>query len=162
MTVKRQRTQNIGGVGEWALLPVPRNADGQECPSSRSNDRRGLALLVVIIALGIASAIGMSLLKMSVKYHRQAAHDVLVVQTQWLAESGIERAVALLRKDDTLEQSTWSIDAKELGGRYSGQVTIVIKPVENSPKRRQITTFAEYPVESPKRIRAEVTRLVDL
>ena len=134
----------------------PRGAWERDC-----RRRGGLALMVVLVALAIISAIGMSLLKSAISQHRQVARDVLVVQSRWLAESGIDRAAALLKTDEKAAGFQWSVPAEQLGGRHAAKVTIEIKPVENAPQRRQIVAATEYPAESPKRIRATVTRFVD-
>ena len=99
---------------------------------------------------------------MAISHHRQAAREVLVVQSRWLAESGVERAAALLKTDDQATGFQWSVPAEQLGDRHSAKVTIEIKPVENAPQRRQIIAATEYPAESPKRTRTTVMRFVDL
>ena len=130
--------------------------------SGRATHRGGLALVVVLVALAIVSAISMSLLKSAISQHRQAARDVLVVQSRWLAESGIDRAASLLKADEKTDSFQWSVSAEQLGSRHAAKVTIEIKPVENAPRRRQIVAATEYPAESPKPIRTTVTRFVDL
>ena len=147
-----KRSSRTGG------LTPPRSPGSSQVVSHRG----GLALMVVLVALAIVSAIGMSLLKSAISQHRQAARDVLVVQARWLAESGIDRAAALLKADEKTAGFQWSVTAEQLGSRHAAKVTIEIKPVENAPQRRQIFAATEYPAESPKRIRTTVTRFVDL
>ncbi len=138
------------------------HADGVGVKQSNDGRRGGLALMVVLVALAIVSAIAMSLLKSAISQHRQAAREVLVAQARWLAESGIDRAAALLKSDHKTEGFQWSVTAEQLGSRDAAKVTIEIKSVENAPQRRQIIAATEYPAESPKRIRTTATRFVDL
>ncbi len=124
--------------------------------------RSGIALLVVLVALGIVSSIAITLLRLAVMHHRQAQHETSVAQTRWLAESALDRTAVQLKADAKFSGSTWSIPAKELDGRHSAQVTIQVKPVENFPQAREVTVIADYPTNSPQRTRTRVVRRFDL
>src|SRR2546426_7570909 len=52
-------------------IPLPHGRGSSQAVSRRG----GLALMVVLVALAIVSAIGMSLLKSAISQHRQAARD---------------------------------------------------------------------------------------
>jgi Tfp pilus assembly protein PilV len=121
-----------------------------------------LALLIVLIALGLASALGMSLLKLTMAQRQQAEQAGFHAQARWLAESAVNEAAARLKTDPKFAGRDWMVSAKELGGRHAANVSIEVKPVENSPQRRQVTVIADMPAESEQRARVRVVRFVDL
>ncbi|MCX7421259.1 MAG: hypothetical protein NT013_17195 [Planctomycetia bacterium] len=127
-----------------------------------TSQRRGLALLIVLAAVGLASALGMSLLKLTMAQRQQAEQEQFHAQARWLAESGVNEAAALLKVDPKFTGRSWPVSAKELGGRHAANVSIEVKPVENSPQRRQVTVIADMPAESEQRARVRVVRFVDL
>ena len=124
--------------------------------------RSGIALLVVLVALGIVSSIAITLLRLAVMHHRQAQHETSVAQTRWLAESALDRAAVQLKADAKFNGSTWSIPAKELDGRHTAQVTIEVKQIENAPQAREVTVIADYPANSPQRTRTRMVRRIEL
>lgn len=130
--------------------------------ASSTPKRSGIALLVVLVALGIVSSIAITLLRLAVMHHLQALHETSLAQTRWLAESALDRTAVQLKADAKFNGSTWSIPAKELDGRHAAQVTIQVKPVENSPQAREVTVIADYPTNSPQRTRTRVVRRFDL
>jgi Tfp pilus assembly protein PilX len=124
--------------------------------------RSGIALLVVLVALGIVSSIAITLIRLAVMHHRQAQQETSLSQSRWLAESACDRTAAQLKADAKFNGATWSIPAQELDGRHSAQVTIQVKPIENAPQAREVTVVADYPTNSPRRIRTRVVRRFDL
>ena len=124
--------------------------------------RRGMALLIVLAAIGLASALGMSLLKLTMAQRQQAEQEQFLAQARWLTESAVNEAAARLKADPKFAGRTWPVAAKELGGRHVANVSIDVKPVENSPQRRQVTVIADVPAESEQRARVRVVRFVDL
>jgi type II secretory pathway component PulK len=72
-------------------------------------------------------------------------------QAEWLAESGLARAVARLAADRNYKGETWEIPAQALGGDWDGVVRINVETVENQPARRRVSVEADYPsVEEPR------------
>jgi Tfp pilus assembly protein PilX len=127
-----------------------------------ANRRSGVALLVVLVAIGIVSSIGMTLLRMSLMHHRQAQRSAFASQSRLLAESAFDQTGRRLKSDAKLAGFTWSVPAAELDGRHAAQVTIEVKPVENAPQRRVVTVIADYPAAASQRVRTRCVRLVDL
>lgn len=124
--------------------------------------RSGIALLVVLVALGIVSSIAITLLRLAVMHHRQAQHETSLAQTRWLAESALDRTAVQLKADAKFNGSTWSIPAKDLNGSHTAQVSIEVKQIENAPQAREVTAIADYPTNSPQRTRTRVVRRFDL
>lgn len=121
-----------------------------------------MTLLVVLIALGIISAISVGLVRMSMLHRRQAEREGYAAQTRWLAESGLDRAVALLKQDANSKGTVWTIAPKDLNGRHSAKVTIEIQAIENTPQRRRVAVTAVFPEAAPQQTRTQLERFVDL
>ncbi len=143
----------LNGIQHFALC----TAFEQSRPI-RSHAPRGVSLLIVIIALGLASALGMSLIKLCLIQSRHIQRATFANQSRLLVEAGVDRAVAELKLDPTFKGTTWKLKPEELDGRHPALVSIEIKPVENEPKQRQIVVTADYPVEPSLRSRVSVTR----
>ncbi len=128
----------------------------------KASRRRGLALLIVLTAIGLASALGVSLLKLTMAQRQQAEQEQFHAQARWLAESGVNEAAAMLKADPKFTGRSWPVSAKDLSGRHAASVSIEVQSVENTPQRRQVTVIADMPAESEQRARVRVVRFVDL
>jgi Tfp pilus assembly protein PilX len=120
--------------------------------------RGGLALMVVLVALAIVSAIALSLLRISVLHHRQAERETSIAQTRWLAESALDRAAAQLRQDAQFTGTKWSIPAQQLDGRHAAEVAIEVRLLEDAPQTREVIVVADFPANSPQRSRTRLVR----
>ncbi len=67
------------------------------------------------------------------------------MQTRWLAEAGVERAVARLAADAGYTGETWNIPADEIAGGKGGVVRIRTETIAGSPEGRTIRVEADYP-----------------
>ena len=67
------------------------------------------------------------------------------LQAEWLAESGLERAAVRLAEAPDYRGETWQVPAADLGGPWSGTVTIAVEPVAAQPARRTVRVQADYP-----------------
>lgn len=115
--------------------------------------RNGGFLVVAMICLVLSTVLVGAVLTLVRTQHRQMAQEQLRLQAEWLAESGLERAVSKLHADATYERETWSIAAGELGGVDAGAVTIRVEPVENHPQQRIVHVEAVYPAGSTQAVR---------
>jgi Tfp pilus assembly protein PilV len=130
--------------------------------SKSANNRRGVALIYAMIALLLASVIGAALLKTALAQRRQARHEQNRAQSAWLAESGVDRAAAMLVRDANYKGETWNVTAAELGGNLAGQVVIAVAPVSTDLNRRQVTVVADFPVGTRQRSRSRKTIEINL
>ena len=128
----------------------------------RANPRQGAALIFAMIALLLASVIGAALLKTALTQRRQARREQNRAQSEWLAESGAERAAALLARNAGYKGETWNVAATELGGHLSGRVVITVTPVPSDSNKRRINVTADFPADTPQRSRTSQTIEVDL
>lgn len=115
-----------------------------------------------MIALLLASVIGVALLKTALTQRRLARREQDRAQSEWLAESGVERAAALLAGNAGYKGETWSLAAKELGGDKAGRVVIEVAPVSSDPNRRRITVTADFPAGTQQRSRTSKVIEIDV
>ncbi len=140
------------------MQAVRPNCLSQNSPSTR----RGAVVLFAIIALLLTSIIGGSLLKTALAQRRFALRDQTRLQSIWLAESGVERAAAMLSRDSNYTGETWSLPASDIGGNKAAEVIINIETVDDVPNRRRVTVIADYPQNLPQRSRTRTVNTVDL
>jgi hypothetical protein len=129
------------------------------------SDRRGVALLVLLVGLAVAAAISVSVLRLAALQRRSLEIHQWQAQAEWLAESGLERAAARLAADTAYRGETWTIPAEEeKGDRHhlperpegcftqmvpvtffaGGVVAVRVEPVPGRPDRRRIRIEADY------------------
>lgn len=116
---------------------------------SRSQQRRGLALLASLVALAVAAAVLFALLRSTAGQHRQV--DMLIYQEQarWLAESGVEKAAASIAVDTDYRGEEWTVSAEQMGADSAGMVSITVTPNTEEPMRYAIRSQASFPSGSP-------------
>jgi Tfp pilus assembly protein PilX len=79
---------------------------------------------------------------------RLARHERQRTQAWWLAEAGLERAIAQLQLDAAYRGETWSIDAAELGRSDGALVEIQVRGDAALGPSREIVATAHYPAGS--------------
>lgn len=127
-------------------------------PASPKVRRRGGALLIVIIALAVASMIGATLLQMAFTQRRQQQHDRLRTQASWLAEAGVQRGLQRARTESEYRGETWTLDVPGRNGSQTAEVQITL--TEDTP--RTITAVATYPTTTPFRARVRCAAPLNL
>jgi Tfp pilus assembly protein PilX len=115
--------------------------------------RRGVALIGVMIVLVVSSMLVVSWFKTiaTQREQMQMAQDRLVAE--WLAEGAIDRAAAKLRQAADYHGETWTIAAEEIGVPDGAAVEIHIEPVTDHSDRRTIEVVADYPRDGLHRAR---------
>jgi hypothetical protein len=126
--------------------------------SHPTTPRRGVVLIMVLVALGLTAVIGGALLQVGGMERSLLAAREQESQVRWLAESGVERAAAQLAADHGYAGETWLLAEEDLGGRGPGQVTILVEPNDANPGLRRVAVEAEFPsgATSPKRYTKQV------
>ena len=146
--------------------------------ASRSQGRscRGFTTVAVLVCLIVVTIIVAALLKVGLAQRDQVRSQERKLQAEWLAESGLDRALARLAADEKYAGEEWSIPMQELasaGGRAPGQnvgelakpagiVTIRVNEVAQHARRRLIHVQADCPVEPPMRVRHTRQVLIDI
>lgn len=133
-----------------SLLPSPPRRDA------------GAVAVVVLICLVLIAMIGGALLRTGLVQRRRIQGEERRLQAQWLAESGLERAGARLAGSPSYRGETWQVPAADLGGPWSGTVTIAVEPVPARPGQRTVRVLADYPNGAGPRARQHKDAVVDL
>ena len=124
-------------------------------------------MIAVLVCLIIVTLISGAVLKVGLAQRDLARDRERRLQAEWLAESGVDRALARLTRDRDYTGETWSITASDLGlpeanrvHRSTGQadrsaaiVTIAVEPIAGEANRRRIRVQADYPPDPPRRSR---------
>jgi type II secretory pathway component PulK len=113
------------------------------CPSARP--RRGIAALIVLACLSLATIVGTLLLQAALSEQRYLNRLELQSQGEWLAEAGFSRAAAQLAKSPHYSGETWTIPGSSFGRTQNAIVRIAVSasPAEASPRHVDVTaTFS--------------------
>lgn len=92
-----------------------------------STDRRGIALFLLLVFLGLAAVFLAGWVNSAAIARRADRLAQSRVQAAWLAESGVARAAAQLARDASYQGETWRTPADQLAGGYIGVVEITTK-----------------------------------
>ena len=122
--------------------------------------RRGAVLVAAVVCLLIATSLLASMLKSVVRHARQTRQTEMRVQTEWLAESGLERAVWLMRTEQEYAGEVWRIPPEKLSDRYAGHVRIGLEPSADDASQILITATAVCTTEGNQRVQRTRRRLV--
>lgn len=126
---------------------------GPDFSSHRTDSRRGLVSVAMLIGLIILSLVAASLLKVGLARRTLAKIEEHQLQAEVLADSGVSRALARSDGDPQYEGEVWEIPREELGDRGGARVTITVKPDPDQPDVRQVVVVADYRAASPGPIR---------
>ena len=110
--------------------------------------RRGAATLLLILCLAVLGMVCGATYRVIALEERLARHERQRAQAWWLAEAGLERAVAQLERDAAYRGETWSIDAAELGGSDGAYVDIQVRGDTALGPSREVVATAHSPAGS--------------
>ncbi len=114
---------------------------------------RGAIILVVLVALIVASAVLVSVARLALTDRTAWRMESWEVQAAWLAESGLDRAAARIKNDPAYQGETWTLPAELFDGRHGGKVVIDVQAVGREPSQRRIRIQADYPDDPQDRAR---------
>jgi Tfp pilus assembly protein PilV len=134
--------------------------------------RRGLTAVAVLVCLLIITMISGALLKIGVAHRDFVRGQERKLQAEWLAQSGIERALARLAAQPDYSGETWKLAPRDLNlsepdstsNGPAALVHIVVERPENAGTAggRLIKVQADYPPDAPRRARHSMQILVEL
>lgn len=130
--------------------------------SSNPHRRRGFTLVAVLICLLVLGLISGVLVKLGVAHRDRVRSEEHRLQAHWLAEAGVDRALARLAQDADYEGERWEVAADALGLAPSktaeeGPAAVVAIEVERPKDQdggRIVRVRADYPPDPPRRVRA--------
>jgi type II secretory pathway component PulK len=128
----------------------------------QSRARRGVALILVLVFLGLAALFATVWLVAanSVTHNLRLWEDRS--QARWLAESGLDRAAAALAKDQNHAGNQWTIPANEFDGRYSATIKTAVHKSEDDSQKRAINAVVELQFGNETIVRTSKKITIDL
>ena len=107
------------GPGGQERRPGSRRGEGRgreamKVTSTRST-RRGLTAVAVLVCLVIVTMVSGVLLKVGLAHRDQVRSHEHRLQAEWLAQSGLDRAVTRLAADHGYSGETWKLTHRDLG-----------------------------------------------
>jgi hypothetical protein len=136
----------------------------------RHAPRRGLSAAVVLVCLVVVTMISGAILKLGVAERDAARARERALQAEWLAQAGLERAVARLGRNPDYSGETWEIAARDLRPDDAGpavpgpaaSVLIAVQRPAGQPAARLIRVQADAPPDPARRARHSTQLLVEL
>lgn len=125
-------------------------------------ERRGTILVAVLVGLLVISTLSIQLTRSTILRQRQVRVGQNQLQSLWVAQSAIGRAVSRIRSDPTYGGETWRIPADQVTGDKAAAVEIKISSVEDAPEKRRINVEAYYPDDDVKRVTTQKTIVIQL
>ncbi len=123
------------------------------CQIDHRAGRRGSALLIAMITLGLVSAMAVSMVQIVTLRHSQSDREQWRLQSAWLSESALVRALDRVSRDPDYTGESWQID--DIDARHlSGVVRIEI--LSNAEGHTLIVT-ADFPDDPVDRVRTTRT-----
>jgi hypothetical protein len=124
----------------------------------------------------VITVIGTALIKVGLTQRSQVRSQEHRLQAEWLAESGLDRALARLAADRNYPGEEWPVRGEDLalpvgatttrspgsGAQSVAKITITVDRVTEGANRRRIRVQADYPLEPPMRSRQSKQVLIDL
>ncbi|MFK7818923.1 MAG: hypothetical protein AB8G99_09395 [Planctomycetaceae bacterium] len=116
---------------------------------SLDQSRRGVLLVVMLACIAIVGLLVAAGLKTSLDWRRQVRHETRMAQAEWLAESGLARAVFKLKQNSDYSGETWKISTDD-GLTLPAEVEIAID--RTNQKAIRVTASLGENTERPVRI----------
>jgi hypothetical protein len=120
--------------------------------------------------------ISLAMLRIGLTQRQHVTGQERRLQAEWLAESGMQRALAALAHDRDYGGETWSVNARELSysdghgtappdagnAAPAALVVINVERPAGAPGRRIVRVQADFPPDVPLRARQSKQRSVEL
>jgi type II secretory pathway component PulK len=110
----------------------------------QANSRRGVAALIALVCLSLATIIGTLLLQGSLAEQRYFDRLELQSQGEWLIEAGFSRARAQLVRSEKYSGESWMIAGSEFGRRQNATVRITVRPDTAHATQRHVEIKATF------------------
>ena len=124
--------------------------------------RRGAILIVVLVCLGVAAVVFVSVLKMAAAERRGVQTEARRVQAAWLAESALDRAAARLAADPAYPGETWTLSPGVLDASDPARVVIRVQTPSEQPQHRLVRVQADWPDHPQHRVRQTRQVVIEL
>ena len=109
-----------------------------------SKSRRGIAALIALVCLSLATIVGTLLLQAALGEQRYLSRLELQSQGEWLVDAGFSRARAQLAKSARYSGETWTIPGSTFGRPQSAIVRIAVRSDATSKPPRHVEVTATF------------------
>ena len=109
----------------------------------KPHPRRGAALLLLLVFLGLAAVFLAGWVTSAAVARRADRLAEWRMQASWLAESGVARAATQLAQDPGYQGETWRTTAEQLADGYTGIVEIAIERETDADNRQNVQAIVE-------------------
>ncbi|WP_337173976.1 hypothetical protein [Paludisphaera sp.] len=122
---------------------------------ARPKRRRGLTTVAVLALLVVLGLIASTIVGLGATYHSRSRARARALQSEALADAGLDRAFARLAADPDYAGERWEIPAPLLGlPPAEGPAAVVTIAVESEGGTRAIRVQADHPVDPERRARS--------
>lgn len=126
---------------------------------SVSHSRAGTAMIVAVVCLTLLAAITVSLVRLAVASQQQVEREGWRLQSAWLAESALNRAIARIDKVENWDSDEWTPTG--IGpANSSGRTTTTLTPDPEDESQVIMTVVADFPDHPTDRVRTTRSRTV--
>jgi hypothetical protein len=112
-----------------------------------------MTAVAVLVCLVVITMIAGVLLKAGRAQRERVRAQERRLQAEWLAEAGIQRALARLAADSGYRGESWEIAARDLESPDAALIAIAVEPASEDPSRLRVRARADYPRDPPSRVR---------
>ncbi|HEV8002729.1 MAG TPA: hypothetical protein VGP63_22780 [Planctomycetaceae bacterium] len=116
----------------------------QVFPRTPRPRRRGVAALIALVCLSLATIVGTLLLQAGLSEQRYLDRLALQAQGEWLVEAGLSRARARLTRSARYSGETWAIPGSSFGRVQNATVKISVQSSATSVSRRHVEVIATF------------------
>ena len=124
----------------------------------RRPTRRGAILAVALATLLVVTLLAGVVVRGYLQSYRQMRIVQDKAQAEWLADSGVARALAQRKLDPSYSGETWQLELPAASGNpAAGVVTIKIAPKTGESTTGRILVDSHFPADAPEGIRSQRT-----
>ena len=109
--------------------------------------RRAIVLVAALVCVGVALAVTTELLRHTLQTRTALRKELLVRQTDSLAEAGLVRAARRLADDPAYAGETWRLDAAAGLPAGTAEIRIEVASAEDAATGSSLSVVARYPLE---------------
>jgi type II secretory pathway component PulK len=106
--------------------------------------RRGIAALIALVCLSLATIVGTILLRSALGEHQYLNRVELKSQADWLVEAGFSRAAAQIAKSAEYSGETWKVPGASFGRNQDAVVQIAAGREPSSAIRRHVAVTVTF------------------
>ena len=132
------------------------------CPLRKLGNRQGLVLIAVMVSLALFAVLGGVLLKLALTERRQARVEEWRAQSDWIAESAIERAAAQLGKSAEYSGESWQVPVDRLAEGNSCLVLIEVDRSADRQNRIDVRVIADFECNGQRAARCTKTVAIEM